>query len=90
MVGFKKKELPDRLKYAAWWNSNAILCLQIESVRAALNVRQLVKPGVDWILFGPADLSFDLELHSHRPFKTVREYTDYVADQLKNVDVRVG
>ena len=88
-VGFKKKERPDRLEYAAWWNANAILCLQIESVRAAVNVRNLVKPGVDWIQFGPGDLSFDLEQHSHSPFKTVRECADYVAEQLKGVDVRV-
>ncbi|MDA2929476.1 aldolase/citrate lyase family protein [Acidobacteria bacterium AH-259-O06] len=90
VVGFKKKERPDRLEYAQWWNANAILCLQIESLRAALNVRNLVKPAVDWILFGPADLSFDLELHSHSPFKTVGECADYVAEQLKGVDVRVA
>ena len=87
--GFKKKERPDRLEYAPWWNANAILCLQIESVKAVVNVRNLVMPGVDWIQFGPADLMFDIEQHSHSPFKTAQECGDYVAEQLKDFDVRV-
>ena len=87
--GFKKKERPDRLDYAPWWNANAILCLQIESVRAVVNVRNLVKPGVDWIQFGPADLMFDMEAHSNSPFKTVVECGEYVAEQLRGVEVRV-
>ena len=87
--GFKKKERPDRLDYAPWWNANAILCIQIESVRAVVNVRNLVKPGVDWIQFGPADLMFDMEQHSSSPFKTVAECGEYVAEQLRGREVRV-
>ena len=79
-----------RLEYAKWWNTNAILCLQVESVTAAVNVRKLVKPGVDWIQFGPADLSFDLEQHSHSPFNSVDECVKYVTEQLKGVEVRIG
>ncbi len=88
-VGFRKRERPDRLQYAEWWNANAILCLQIESVRAVVNVRRLVKPGVDWIQFGANDLNFDLEHHSHSPFETVSECAEYVAQQLQDVNVRV-
>ena len=87
--GFKKKERPDRLEYAPWWNANAILCIQIESVRAVINIRNLVQPGVDWIQFGGNDLMFDMEQHSNSPFKTVKECGDYVAEQLKDFDVRV-
>ena len=90
--GFRRKEQygRGRLEYAKWWNSNAVLCIQIESVAAAVNVRSLVKPGVDWVQFGPADLSFDLEKHSHSPFKSVDETVEYVTEQLKDVAVRVG
>jgi 2-keto-3-deoxy-L-rhamnonate aldolase RhmA len=90
--GFRRMERygSGRLEYAAWWNANAVLCLQVESVAAAVNVRKLVKPGVDWIQFGPADLSFDLERHSHSPFKSVDECVAYVKEQLQGVDVRVG
>ncbi len=88
-VGFRKRERPERLQYAEWWNANAILCLQIESVRAVVNVRRLVKPGVDWIQFGANDLNFDLEHHSHSPFETVSECAEYVAQQLQDVNVRV-
>ena len=90
--GFRRNQRygSGRLEYAAWWNANAILCLQVESVASAVNVRRLVKPGVDWIQFGPADLSFDLEQHSHSPFNSVDECVKYVTEQLKGVDVRVG
>ncbi len=90
--GFRRKERygSGRLEYAAWWNSNAVLCIQIESVTATVNVRNLVMPGVDWVQFGPADLSFDLERHSHSPFKNVDECVQYVREQLKGVDVRIG
>lgn len=91
-AGFRRAQRygSGRLEYAAWWNANAILCIQIESVAATVNVRRLAMPGVDWVQFGPADLSFDLERHSHSPFKNVDECVEYVTQQLKGVDVRIG
>jgi 2-keto-3-deoxy-L-rhamnonate aldolase RhmA len=86
---FGEKPPVDRLKYAQWWNSNGMLGFQIETLRAALNVRNLVKPGVDWIAWGPGDMAFDLERHSHSPFKTVDEAHAYVIEQLKGFDVRL-
>ena len=38
----------DRLGYAEWWNSHGWLCLQMESLQAVSNARQLAKAGVDW------------------------------------------
>ncbi len=86
---FGQKTPMDRLEYARWWNGTGMLGFQIETLRAALNVRKIVKPGVDWISWGPADMSFDIERHSHSPFKTLEEVHGFVVEQLKGFDVRV-
>ncbi len=86
---FGEKPPTDRLKYSQWWNSNGLLGFQIETLRAALNVRNLVKPGVDWISWGPGDMAFDLERHSNSPFKTLEEVHAYVISQLKGYNVRL-
>jgi 2-keto-3-deoxy-L-rhamnonate aldolase RhmA len=88
---FRYGEKPpvDRLQYAQWWNGTGILGFQIETLRAALNVRNLVRPGVDFIAWGPGDMSFDLERHSNSPFKTLEEVHSFVIGQLKGFDVRV-
>ena len=88
---FRFGEMPptDRLKYAQWWNGTGMLGFQIETLRGALNVRNIVKPGVDWISWGPGDMSFDIEKHSNSPFKTLAEVHAFVIEQLKGFDVRV-
>ena len=86
---FGQKPPTDRLKYAQWWNATGMLGFQIETVRAALNVRSIVKPGVDWISWGPGDMSFDIERHSNSPFKTLAEVHAFVIEQLNGFDVRV-
>jgi 4-hydroxy-2-oxoheptanedioate aldolase len=86
---FGEKPPVDRLKYSQWWNGTGLLGFQIETLRAALNVRTIVKPGVDWISWGPGDMSFDIERHSHTPFKTLNDVHTFVIEQLKGFDVRV-
>lgn len=86
---FKEKPPTDRLQYARWWNGNALLGFQIETLRAALNVRNIVKPGVDWISWGPGDMAFDIERHSNSPFKSLEEVHRFVIEQLKGYDVRL-
>jgi 4-hydroxy-2-oxoheptanedioate aldolase len=86
---FGEKPPTDRLKYSQWWNGNGILGFQIETLRAALNVRNIVKPGVDFVAWGPGDMGFDIERHSNSPFKTLEEAHAYVVQQLKGFDVRV-
>ena len=86
---FGEKPPADRLKYSQWWNGTGLLGFQIETLRAALNVRNIVKPGVDWISWGPGDMRFDLERHSSSPFKTLQEVHSFVIEQLKGFDVRV-
>jgi len=80
----------NRLEYAAWWNSHGILCLQVETLRAVTNARQLARPGVDCLTWGPADLGFDLEAHPEHPFKTVDDCLRHVLKQLEGTDIKVS
>ena len=88
---FRYRETPptERLTYAQWWNGHALLGFQIETLKGALNARNIVKPGVDWISWGPGDMAFDIERHSNSPFKTIEEAHHYIAGQLKGYDVRL-
>jgi 2-keto-3-deoxy-L-rhamnonate aldolase RhmA len=86
---YKEKPPTDRLQYAQFWNGHALLGFQIETLRGALNARNTVKPGIDWISWGPGDMGFDIEMHSNSPFKTIEEAHAYVTEQLKGYDVRL-
>src|SRR5262249_53363220 len=52
--------------------------------------RQLAKPGVDCLTWGPSDLSFDLEAHPEHPFKTVDDCLQHVLKQLQGTDIRIS
>jgi 2-keto-3-deoxy-L-rhamnonate aldolase RhmA len=80
----------DRRSYASWWNETMVLAIQFESVEAIINARQLAKPGVDMIAFGPNDLQFSLEAHPEFPLKDVDACMRHVAEQLKGSNVRLG
>jgi 2-keto-3-deoxy-L-rhamnonate aldolase RhmA len=80
----------DRLEYAEWWNNNGVLCLQMETVTGVTNARQLAKPGVDCLTWGPADLAFNLEAHPDFPFQTTDDCVRHVLKQLEGTGVRVS
>jgi 2-keto-3-deoxy-L-rhamnonate aldolase RhmA len=82
-------DAPDRLEYAKWWGETGVLWMQIESVAAVTKARQFAKSGVDCLSFGPADLSFSLELHPSHPFKSVDECIAHVVEQLQDTNVAV-
>ncbi len=80
---------PSRLEYAEWWNNYAVLAIQLESVEAVANARRLAdRPGVDYVAFGPNDLSFSLERHTSFPLKTPEECFRNVAEQLDPVGIK--
>jgi 4-hydroxy-2-oxoheptanedioate aldolase len=79
-----------RTEYAAWWNEHVVLGIQLESIAAIENARALAKPGVDYVAFGPSDLSFDLERNPEYRFRTTDDCTRYVAEQLQGSSVRLG
>jgi 2-keto-3-deoxy-L-rhamnonate aldolase RhmA len=64
--------------------------LQIETLTAVTHARQLAKPGVDCLTWGPSDLSFDLEAHPTHPFQTVDDCLRHVLKQLEGTDIRVS
>lgn len=76
--------------YAEWWNANGILAIQIETVRAVVEVRSLVQPGVDLLLFGACDLGLSLAASADRSFASVAECQRHVVEQTRDLDVRVG
>ena len=78
------------MEYAAWWNKNGVLCLQIETVQRVSNARQLAKPGVDCLTWRPADLSFDLEAHPAFPFQTSDDCVRHALKQLEGTGIKVS
>ncbi|MBT3269382.1 hypothetical protein HN371_19725 [Candidatus Poribacteria bacterium] len=89
-LGFDADDPPGRLQYAAWWNEQVVLGMQLESVVGIARARTLAKPGVDYVAFGPNDLLFSLEGHPHFPLRTVDECMTNVAAQLADTGVRLG
>ena len=89
--GVKNWEGPlDRLTYADWWNNNVVLGIQFESVEAISRAGQLAKPGIDYVAFGPNDLSFSLEAHPAYPLRTVDDCMRNVAEQMKERKIPLG
>ena len=80
----------DRLEYAAWWNDTVVLAIQLESVAAITRAGQLIRPGVDYVAFGPNDLLFNLEGHPNFPLQSVDDCMRNVAEQLQGTGVRLG
>src|SRR5688572_31100605 len=79
-----------RLDYAEWWNNYGFLSMQLESLDAIVNAHRLAKPGVDFLAFGPNDLSFNLEGYVNPPLKTVDDCMRHVAEQVKGSSIRLG
>jgi len=77
-------------EYAEWWNEHVIVSVQIESIAAVENAPALAKPGIDYLAFGPNDLTFDLERHPEYRFRTSDDCTRYVAEQVKAKGTRLG
>lgn len=87
-VGYGIETRKDRLAYAKWWNENAILGFKVESIKSVLNIRSLVKPGITYIDFGPADLMFDIESRNHPTLKSIDDCRVFIEQELEDVNVR--
>ncbi len=87
-VGYGVEARKDRREYAKWWNENGILGFKVESLKAVLNIRSLVKPGITYIDFGPEDLMFDIETHDHPLLKSVDDCREFMKKELEGVNVR--
>ena len=80
----------DRLAYAAWWNDYVVLGIQVESVEAVANVRELAKPGISVVTFGPQDLSFSLEGNPEFPLQNVDDCIRKVAADLEGTGISLA
>lgn len=80
----------DRLEYAAWWNANGVLWMQLESVEAVINCRSLALKGVDVLTFGPNDLMFDIERYHQPPFRTVEDCVRHVVQEMEGTSVAIS
>ncbi len=80
----------DRTEYAKYWNENGYLCMQIESLKAMESARELAKPGVDCLTWGPADLSFDREMNPDHRLKTDDDCVREVVKQLEGSDTKLS
>lgn len=80
----------DRREYAKWWNENGILGFKVESLKSVLNIRTLVKPGITYIDFGPADPMFDIETNNHPLLKSVEACREFMQKELEGVNVRLS
>jgi len=80
----------DRREYAAWWNETVVVSVQLEAIAAIDNAGALARPGVDYLAFGPNDLSFDLELNPAYPLRTPDDCMRHVADQVRGSGIRLG
>ena len=87
-VGYGITSRKDRREYAKWWNENAILGFKVESLKSVLNIRTLVKPGITYIDFGPADLMFDIETKNHPFLKSIDDCREFIQKELEGVNVR--
>lgn len=76
-------------EYGVWWNTFGVLWMQVESVQATTHCRQLAKPGVDCLSFGPIDLTYNLKSHPTHPYKSVDDCVKAVCDATADLQTQV-
>lgn len=79
-------EYPDRITYAAWWNSHGILWMQIESLSAIMRAREMADLGADVLSWGPNDLTFNREAHPDHPLQTDDDCIKQVITSLEGTE----
>lgn len=79
-----------KAEYVEFWNQHVVVSVQIESIKAVESARALAQPGIDYLAFGPNDLTFDLERHPEYRLRTADDCTRYVAEQLHGTGMRLG
>ncbi len=76
-------------QYIDFWRRTGVLAMQIESIAASTAARRLAKTGVDFVTFGPADLTLDIRRHPDHALKSVQDCVACVAEDLRGTGVRV-
>jgi 2-keto-3-deoxy-L-rhamnonate aldolase RhmA len=90
-LGLRNHAAPSgRRAYADWWNETVLLSIQIESVETATRIKQLVRPGITHVTWGPNDLEFSLERHSSPELNSVEACMRHVAQQLEGSGIGIS
>jgi 2-keto-3-deoxy-L-rhamnonate aldolase RhmA len=79
-----------RRDYSDWWNRTGVLCLQIETLRAVMEIKSLCLPGVDCFTWGPMDLEYDFEMNPRHPLKTIDDCLRYALRELEGTGKRMS
>lgn len=83
--GFSGQPLDE---YIDLWHRTGVLAIQLESITAATGARHLVRPGVDFVTFGPSDLTLNIRNYPSHTLKTVEDCVAYVTTDLQGTGVR--
>ena len=76
-------------QYIDYWEQTGALAMQIESVASSTAARSLAREGVDFMTFGPADLTLSLECHPNHALQSVDDCVRYVVRELEGTGVQV-
>ena len=84
-------ERPGIPEYTTWWNNYGVLWIQVESIQAICNIPNFVRPGVDCISWGPADLSIDRGLNPLHPLAVSDDAcVEYAVKALQGTGARLA
>lgn len=76
-------------EYINFWQQTGVLAMQLESITAVTAVRNLSKTGVDFVTFGPSDLTLNMRSYPNHALKTVEDCVAYVANELLGTGIGV-
>jgi 2-keto-3-deoxy-L-rhamnonate aldolase RhmA len=76
-------EYPQRLEYAEWWNAHGVIWMQLESIKAVTQSKEMAAAGADVLSWGPNDLAFNREANPDHFLKTDDDCINHVLKELK-------
>jgi 2-keto-3-deoxy-L-rhamnonate aldolase RhmA len=85
----KLTDFKDRIGYIEKWNKYGFIWLQLESIEAVNNARELAKTGVDCLSFGPSDLIIDMKYNPHPVLKTVDDCVAHAVRETEGTETVV-
>lgn len=82
-------EYPQRLEYAEWWNTHGILWMQLESIAAVVQAKEMAEAGAQVLSWGPNDLAFNREANPDHALKTDDDCINHVFEALKGTQTKL-
>jgi 4-hydroxy-2-oxoheptanedioate aldolase len=82
-------EYPQRLDYAKWWNTHGVLWMQLESIAAVVQTKEMSEAGANVLSWGPNDLAFNREANPNHALKTDDDCINHVLNALKGTQTKL-